>query len=78
MSEENRFLEADGDFHMEEPPPVIQHLVSELVLIPGACMRACVCACVCARASMQLTTATVSGEGRVQMHCSPEVMAHSS
>ena len=43
MSEENLILEADGKIHMEEPPPVIHHLVSELVLIPGACVRACVC-----------------------------------
>ena len=43
MSEENLILEADGKIHMEEPPPVIHHLVSELVLIPGACVGACVC-----------------------------------
>ncbi len=65
MSAENPFLEADGKIHMEEPPPVIHHLVSELVLIPGACVRACVRACV------QLTTATVSGEGRVSNALQP-------
>ena len=71
MSEDNRFLNADGDIQMKEQPSMIQ-LVLELVLNTQGR------ACVCVRDSMQLTTATVSGEGRVQMHCSPEVMAHSS
>ena len=34
--EENLFLEANSSIRMEEPPPVIQHLVLELDLIPGA------------------------------------------